>query len=83
MLQHLPNEDVATFIGKLGKYQHVLLTDTVHHVTLTGDNRDIPMGGFRLFDPTRPPFELPGTKELTWWDGHHMQQVVHLVRAKE
>jgi 2-polyprenyl-3-methyl-5-hydroxy-6-metoxy-1,4-benzoquinol methylase len=81
VLQHLPNDDVNRVIGKMGKYKHILLTDSVDRRTLSGDNRDISIGSFRLFDPTMPPFSLPGTKDLTWWDGYHMQQVVHLVRA--
>ncbi|MBX3208635.1 MAG: class I SAM-dependent methyltransferase [Labilithrix sp.] len=83
VLQHLPNDDVMTFLGKMGSYKHILLTDSVHPRTLSGDNRDIAVGGFRAFDPTVPPFSLPGTKSLTWWDGHHMQQVVHLMTTRD
>lgn len=80
VLQHLPNADVATFLQTLPKYRHVLLTDSVQKSTLSGDNRDIPVGEYRPLDPTRPPFSLPATKVLTWWDGDHMHQVVHLAR---
>ena len=80
VVQHLPNADVAKFFEQLPKYRHVLLTNTVSATTLSGQNRDIAIGAFRHFDPTKPPFELPGAKPLTWWDGLSMQQVVHLIR---
>ncbi|MCW5831077.1 MAG: class I SAM-dependent methyltransferase [Labilithrix sp.] len=83
VLQHLPNDDVTKFMGKMGNYKHILVTDTVHPRTMSGSNRDIAVGDFRTFDPTAPPFSLPGVKALTWWDGHHMQQVVHFATKRE
>ncbi len=83
VLQHLPNADVAKFLEQLPKYEHVLLVDSVDARTLSGENRDIRVGAFRFLDPTRPPFELPGAKVLTWWDGLHMHQVVHLAKKKK
>jgi hypothetical protein len=80
VLQHLPNGDVAKFIRRLGKYKHVLLVDSVEAESLSAPNLDIEVGEFRPLDPTREPFKLPGRKTLTWWDGYHMHQVVHLVR---
>lgn len=82
VLQHLPNADVAKFLEQLPKYEHVLLVDSVDPKTLSGDNRDIRVGAFRYLDPTRPPFDLPGAKVLTWSDGAHMHQVVHLAKKK-
>jgi SAM-dependent methyltransferase len=82
VIQHLPNADVARFLKQLPKYKHVLLTNGVDPRTMSGENRDIPMGGYRPLDPTKPPFDLPGRKTLMWWDGHHMHQVVHLARKK-
>ncbi|MBX3217652.1 MAG: class I SAM-dependent methyltransferase [Labilithrix sp.] len=83
VLQHLPNDAVMKFMGKMRNYKHILLTDTVHPVTMSGVNRDIAVGDFRTFDPTAAPFSLPGVKALTWWDGHHMQQVVHFVTKRD
>ncbi len=83
VLQHLPNADVATFLEQLPKYRHVLLTNSVSARTLSGDNRDIAIGAFRYFDPTQPPFALPGIKALTWWDGLSMHQVLYLRRSDE
>lgn len=80
VLQHLPNADVAKFLTQLPKYKHVLLVNSVQRTTLSGDNKDIAVGQFRSLDPTKPPFDLPGVKVLTWWDGLHMHQAVHLAR---
>jgi SAM-dependent methyltransferase len=78
VLQHLPNDDVKKAIARMGRYKHVLLVDTVNPLNLSAENRDITVGSFRFFDPAAPPFNLPAVKELTWWDGHHMQQVARL-----
>lgn len=83
VFQHLPNDAVSQALLQLAKFKHILLVDSVNARTLSGDNRDIAAGEFRAFDPSQPPFHLPGLKELTWWDGRHMQQVVHLVRADD
>jgi len=77
VLQHLTNADVARFT-QLGKYKHVLLTDGVDARTLTSPNIDISRGQYRPLDPTQPPFNVPGLKVLTWWDGLNMHQVVHI-----
>jgi hypothetical protein len=45
---------------------------------MSAQNGDTPVGGGRRLDPTKPPFNLPGVKVLTYWDGHYMQQVVHI-----
>ncbi len=78
VLQHLPNAAVTKFFAQLPKYKHVLITSTVGPRTFAGDNREIDAGAFRTFDPTRPPFGLPGLKLLTYWDGYMMQQVVYI-----
>lgn len=83
VLQHLPNADVAKFLVQLPKYRHVLLTNAVNPQTFTAENRDISIGAFRSFDPTQPPFNLPGAKPLMWWDGYTMHQVVYLHRRDD
>ena len=80
VLQHVPNADVSSFLAQLPKYRHALLTNTVRAESHSASNVDIPVGGFRPLDPTRPPFSVAGVKALTWWDGHHMHQVVHIAR---
>ena len=79
VLQHLPNADVQTFLTRqLHKYKHVLLVDGVMEHSLSADNHDIDTGQYRPLDPTRPPFNVQGTKVLTYWDGG-MHQVLHVV----
>jgi SAM-dependent methyltransferase len=78
VLQHLPNADVQKFLPQLHKYKHVLLVNGVDLATLSAANADIVPGGYRELDVTRAPFNLPGAKVLTYWDGHHMHQVVHI-----
>ncbi|MEO8702229.1 MAG: class I SAM-dependent methyltransferase [Kofleriaceae bacterium] len=78
VLQHLSNADVMKFLPQLKKYKHVLLIDGVNAITLSSDNPDIPVGGYRELDLTAPPFNLTGAKLLTYWDGFHMQQTIHL-----
>ncbi len=78
VMQHLPNADVIKFLGKRGKYKHVLLVNGVDPVTLLGTNTDIAVGDYRTLDVTQPPFDLRAAKLLSWWDGHHMNQVTHL-----
>ena len=77
VLQHLSNAEVSQLLTQLPKYKHVLLVDSVDEKTLTGENKDISAGDFRNLDPTKPPFEVPGDKPLTFYDGGNMQQVVH------
>src|SRR5882672_4828237 len=78
VLQHLPTRDVQIFLTQLTKYKHVLLTNSVNAKTMSAANSDSVVGGYRELDPTAPPFNLCGTKVLTYWDALHMQQVVHI-----
>jgi len=82
VLQHLPHADVKKFVEKqLPKYKHVLLTNGVDPDTMSATNStDIKPGEYRSLDITKPPFNVKGTKILTYWDGHHMHQVVHVSR---
>ena len=81
VLQHLPIRDVLAFMPQVAKFKHVLLTNGVTHKTLSGRNEDIVTGEGRTLDPTAPPFNLEGVKALTYWDGVHMHQVVHIHHA--
>jgi SAM-dependent methyltransferase len=84
VLQHLPNADVKKFLDKqLKKYKHVLLTNGVHEVLLTGNNADIKPGEYRLLELMRPPFDVQGRKVLTWWANGHMHQVLHVNNDKK
>jgi SAM-dependent methyltransferase len=78
VLQHVPNSDVQRFLGQREKFRHVLLTNAVNSETLSATNGDITVGAGRALDLTKPPFQLQGTKVLTYWDGIHMSQVFHI-----
>jgi SAM-dependent methyltransferase len=80
VLQHLPNADVKVFLEQLPKYKHVLLTNGTDWRTLTADNVDIALGDYRVLDLTRPPFGIAGKKVLTYDDGKHTHQVLHIAR---
>lgn len=84
VLQHLPNRDVQRFLDKqLRKYKYVLLTNGVDTDTMSATNAtDIEPGGYRPLDITKPPFNIAGTKLMTYWDGFHMHQVVAISRQK-
>jgi SAM-dependent methyltransferase len=81
VLQHLPTRDVRTFLTQIKKYRHVLLTNSVNVQTMSATNVDVAVGECRALDPTAPPFNLYGAKVLTYWDGHSMNQVVHIAGA--
>jgi SAM-dependent methyltransferase len=78
VLQHLPNRDVIKFLRQLSKYKHTLLVNGVNPESFSAENRDIAVGEYRPLDPTKSPFGLTGKKVLTYWDGFHMHQVVHV-----
>jgi len=78
VLQHLPNAAVEKFLRQLPKYRHALLIDGVNAEGLSSTNPDIPVGGYRPLDVTKPPFNVRGAKLLTYWDGAYMEQVVYV-----
>ncbi|MBS2019415.1 MAG: class I SAM-dependent methyltransferase [Deltaproteobacteria bacterium] len=79
VLQHLPNASVKKFLDRhVGRYKHILITSGVDHESFVGGNGDIAPGLYRTLDPTAPPFNVPGLKILTYTDGYHMHQVVHI-----
>lgn len=82
VLQHLPNKDVAKFLTQLPKYKHVLLINGVDRATMTGANTDIAPGEYRELDVTKPPFNVPGVKVLSYWDGMHMHQAIYIAGKK-
>jgi 2-polyprenyl-3-methyl-5-hydroxy-6-metoxy-1,4-benzoquinol methylase len=82
VLQHLSNRDVQKFLTQLPKYKHVLLVNGVDRMTMSAANTDITAGDYRELDVTRPPFNVPGVKVLTYWDGMHMHQVIYIAGQK-
>ncbi|MBX3228780.1 MAG: class I SAM-dependent methyltransferase [Labilithrix sp.] len=80
VLQHLPSADIKTFLAQLPKFKHALITNGVSPRTFSARNVDIQAGAYRELDITQPPFGVAGSKVLSYWDGHHMHQVVHVRR---
>lgn len=78
VLQHLPNNQVALLLPQLSKYRHCLIINDVDPATLTSDNSDIHPGGLRCLDLTKPPFNFPGKKILTFTCGDVTKQVLYI-----
>ena len=78
VLQHIPNRDVLKFLPQLKKYKHVLLVNSADPATLSGDNQDTTVGGYRHLELTRPPFNLKGNKVLAYTDHVNAHVVLHL-----
>lgn len=72
VLQHLPLDDVRRFVDQvIPRYRYVLVTNCVRPFWRL--NADIPAGGFRPVDLRRKPFELEGTRLLSFkgpWHFH-------------
>ncbi len=82
VLQHLPTSAVHAFLRQLPKYKHVLIINGVDQQTLTADNTNIAVGGYRHLDVTAPPFNLVGAKVLTYVANDHAHQIVHIVNPQ-
>jgi 2-polyprenyl-3-methyl-5-hydroxy-6-metoxy-1,4-benzoquinol methylase len=82
VLQHISNADVAGFLKQLPKFKHALLTNGVDTRTQSAENTDIVAGEYRPLDLLRPPFSLSGTRVLSYYDGMHTHQVIHVTRGK-
>jgi SAM-dependent methyltransferase len=80
VLQHLPDADIMRFFLQLAHYRHVLIINDVDPQTLTAEHSDIPPGGFRAIDLTRPPYRMPATKALVWHHDGHAKMILHFRR---
>jgi len=78
VLQHLPNEDIASFIKKLRGFKYCLITNDVDPETLSSTNPQIRPGELRCLDLTQPPFSLSGIKVLTFVSGQTVKQTLLL-----
>ena len=78
VLQHIPNAEVHQFLPQIHKYKHVLLINSVDPKTLSGNNKDTTVGGYRHLDLTRPPFNLRGNKVLAYTDELNAHLALHL-----
>lgn len=77
VLQHLPLEDIQLFLTQLPKFKHCLITNDVDY-TLSSTNQQVQRGGYRTLDLTKPPFNLRGTKVLTYPAGNFIKQVLYI-----
>ena len=82
VLQHLSNADILKFLPQLLKYKHILLINSVDIITLSGENKDIPTGGYRSLDLTLPPFNLHGNKVLLYTDDLNAHLVLYLFQRE-
>lgn len=78
VLQHLPNQDIESLLPQLKKFKHCLLVNDVDPVSLTSQNEDTPVGGYRHVDLTKPPFNLSGQKILTFISGDVTKQILYI-----
>jgi SAM-dependent methyltransferase len=66
VLQHISNQDILNFIPQLKKYKYCLITNEVDPKTLSSDNKNIKVGLTRPIDLSKAPFNVSGTKILTY-----------------
>lgn len=77
VFQHLTNADVASIIKQIPKYKYCLITNDVDPQTSTSENPEIlHRGSYRTIDMTKPPFNLKGTKILTYSGYYALKQVL-------
>lgn len=67
VLQHLSNEDIQRFIPQFKNFKYCLITNEVYPSSLSSDNPDIPVGSGRKVDLSQPPFNVKGSKILTFF----------------
>lgn len=66
VLQHWSNADITAIVPKFRRFRYCLIangaTEQVRHLT----NTDMPAGGYRPVDLSKPPFGVPGTFVLDY-----------------
>lgn len=65
VFQHLPTDDVLSFLPKLKNYKYALITNDIG----SSNNWDTAAGGYRTLDMTKPPFNLAGQTVLRFRSG--------------
>lgn len=81
VLQHLTEEDIFLFLEQIKKFKHCLITNDVDHLTWSSTNPPIQRGGARPIDLTKPPFNIPGVKVLTYNSSGYLKQVLYVIHA--
>jgi SAM-dependent methyltransferase len=64
VLQHWSNDDIVGFLPKLAGFRYSLITNGGDPAAPA--NRDVLAGGFRLVDPSQPPFSVLGSFVFNW-----------------
>lgn len=62
VFQHLPSEQINSFLSQLQKFKYCLITNDVDQETEQALNIDTDAGGYRYIDLTKPPFNLVAEK---------------------
>jgi 2-polyprenyl-3-methyl-5-hydroxy-6-metoxy-1,4-benzoquinol methylase len=75
VFQHLTNADIQRFIPQLKKFKYCLITNEINPLTLTSNNADTRVGGFRRLDLSKPPFNLKGKGVLNYKVWREVHQV--------
>lgn len=78
VLQHLPIEDVSTFIKQFSKYKYCLITNDVDRGTGTCVNKDVDrsLGAYRFLDLTQPPYNVSAERVFMYDKGDSMKLVL-------
>lgn len=76
VLQHLSNEAILALCQQFKKFKYCLITNGVDYTTLSSDNCDIACGDYRPLDITMPPFNIPGSKILTFYSAGFVKQTI-------
>ena len=75
VLQHISNEDITLFISQLSKFKYCLITNDIGPRI----NTQISRGDHRPVDLTLPPFEVPGSKVLSYTSEGIPKQTILIV----
>jgi SAM-dependent methyltransferase len=84
VLQHLTNADIQIFLTKIRGVKHCLITNDLstspkNSMESRSHNPNIPhRGPNRPLDLTKPPFNVKGTKVLTYPLRDHVKQVLYI-----
>jgi len=78
VLQHCADEDIHRLLAQIKKFKHCLITNDVDEATMSSSNVAIKRGGWHTLDLTKPPFNVVGTKILTYRACGVTKQVLYI-----
>jgi len=86
VLQHLPLNEIFSFLKQLSKYKYCLLVNDIHNVGfadgIASKNMEISAGQYRPIDLTKPPFNLKGEAALSYQTDLEVKQVLLITRTR-